>query len=98
MSSKTVQGCFDLIVLDPQIKGLDGLQLLKLIRAADQTLRVIVVTGKQETREAAEVLKDGGLRIRPQAVRFHTARASCRARALGRYQPRFGVTNAFSTV
>lgn len=70
MSSKTVQGRFDLIVLDPQIKGLDGLQLLKLIRAADQTLRVIVVTGKQETREAAEVLKIGVFAYVPKPCDF----------------------------
>ncbi len=40
-------GAPDLIVLDPQIKGLDGLRLLEQIRVIDPTIPVIVVTGKQ---------------------------------------------------
>jgi len=49
----------DLIVLDPQMKGLDGLQLLKQLRVTDQTIPVIIVTGGQTTHEAVEVLKAG---------------------------------------
>jgi CheY-like chemotaxis protein len=64
------QGRLDLIVLDPQIQGLDGLLLLKQIRAADQTLPVIVVTGKQETREAGEVLKVGVFAYVPKPCDF----------------------------
>ena len=50
------RGCPDFIVLDPQMKGLDGLQLLKQIRVIDRTLPVIIVTGGQQTYEAVEVL------------------------------------------
>ena len=49
----------DLIVLDPQMKGLDGLQLLKQLRVNDRTIPVIIVTGEQTTHEAVEVLKAG---------------------------------------
>jgi len=49
----------DLIVLDPQMEGLDGLQLLKQLRVADRTIPVIIVTGEQTTQEAVEVLKAG---------------------------------------
>ena len=49
----------DLIVLDPQMKGLDGLQLLKQLRVTDRTIPVIIVTGEQTTHEAVEVLKAG---------------------------------------
>lgn len=47
----------DLVVLDPQLKGLDGLQLVKQIRGAERTIPVIVVTGTQKTRDAAELLR-----------------------------------------
>jgi len=53
------QGRPDLIVLDPQMKGLDGLRLLKQIRVIDPSIPVIVVTGQQTSREAVEVLKAG---------------------------------------
>ena len=98
MSSKTVQGRFDLIVLDPQIQGLDGLQLLKLIRAADQTLRVIVVTGKQETREAAEVLEIGVFAYVLKPCDFTQLEHLVVLALLDVINPGFGVTDAFSTV
>ena len=49
----------DLIVLDPQMKELDGLQLLKQLRVIDQATPVIIVAGTQKTQEAVEVLKVG---------------------------------------
>ena len=45
----------DLIVLDPQLKELDGLQLLKQIRVIDPAIPVIIVAGTQKTQEAVEV-------------------------------------------
>ena len=51
------QGRPDLIVLDPQMKGFDGLQLLQQIRVIDPIIPVIVVTGRQASHEAAELLK-----------------------------------------
>ena len=60
----------DLIVLDPQMKELDGLQLLKQLRVIDQTIPVIVVTGKQKTHEAVEVLKSGVFAYVPKPCDF----------------------------
>ena len=46
------RGSPDIIVLDPQMKGLDGLQLLKQLRVTDQTIPVIIVTGESPTSGA----------------------------------------------
>lgn len=60
----------DLLVLDPQMRGLDGLQLLKQIRKLDRTIPVIVVTGGQEGRKAAEVLATGVFAYVPKPCEF----------------------------
>jgi len=60
----------DLIVLDPQMKELDGLQLLKRIRVIDQAVPVIIVAGTQKTQEAVEVLKVGGFAYVPKPSDF----------------------------
>lgn len=49
----------DLILIDPQMKGVDGLALLKQVRALDRSIPVIVVTSKQAKTIAAEVLQMG---------------------------------------
>jgi len=59
----------DLIVLDPQMEGVDGLQLLKKIRATDRTIPVIVVTAGQEARAAAEVLETGVFAYFPKPLK-----------------------------
>jgi DNA-binding response OmpR family regulator len=60
----------DLIVLDPQLKELDGLQFLKQIRVIDQAIPVIIVAGRQKTQEAAEVLKVGVFAYVPKPCDF----------------------------
>lgn len=57
--SAMTRGRPDLIVIDPQMKGLDGLQLLKQLRVNDRTIPVIIVTGAQTTHDAVGVLKAG---------------------------------------
>ena len=70
----------------------------KLIRAADQTLRVIVVTGKQETREAAEVLEIGVFAYVLKPCDFTQLEHLVVLALLDVINPGFGVTDAFSTV
>lgn len=53
------QGPPNLILLDPQLKQVDGIALLKQVRGLDASLPVIVVTGEQSARAAEEVLKAG---------------------------------------
>jgi DNA-binding NtrC family response regulator len=60
----------DLIVLDPQMKELDGLQFLKQIRVIDQAIPVIIVAGRQKTQEAVEVLKVGVFAYVPKPCDF----------------------------
>ena len=60
----------DLIVLDPQMKELDGLQLLKQLRVIDQAVPVIIVAGGQKTQEAVEVLKVGVFAYVPKPCDF----------------------------
>jgi len=53
------QGPPDLLLLDPQLTNVSGLELLQQVRRFDASLPVIVVTGKQSGRVADEVLKAG---------------------------------------
>ena len=60
----------DLILLDPQMKGLKGLTLLKQVRALDSSIPVIVVTGKQPLGAAVEVLHAGVFAYVPKPCDF----------------------------
>lgn len=52
------------------MKGLDGIRLLEQIRVIDATIPVIAVTGKQASRDAAEVLKTGVFAYMPKPCDF----------------------------
>jgi len=60
----------DLILLDPQMKGLKGLTLLKQVRALDSSIPVIVVTGKQPLGAVVEVLHAGVFAYVPKPCDF----------------------------
>ena len=60
----------DLILLDVQMKGLDGLALLKQVRAVDRTIPVIVVTGRQNGRSLSEALSAGIFAYAPKPCDF----------------------------
>jgi DNA-binding NtrC family response regulator len=49
----------DVLFVDMKMPGLDGLEVLKRARAADQDLPVILVTGYAEVRGAVEAMKAG---------------------------------------
>lgn len=53
----------DLVLLDIQMSGIDGIETLRRIRAIDQDLKVLMVTGKkpQEDGSLQECLKHGVL-------------------------------------
>ena len=71
----------DLIVLDPQMKELDGLQLLKQLRVIDQAVPVIIVAGGQKTQEAVEVLKVGVFAYAPSPATSRGSNISSRSRS-----------------
>ena len=60
----------DLILLDSQMEGLNGLALLKQVRTLDPTIPVIVITGKQPTKAAAEVVSAGVFAYVPKPCEF----------------------------
>lgn len=60
----------DLILIDPQMKGLDGLALLKQVRTLDRSIPVIVVTNKQAKAVAAEVLQMGVFAYVPKPCEY----------------------------
>jgi DNA-binding response OmpR family regulator len=51
----------DLVILDYQLPGMDGYQLLQELQALDAGVRVLVATGLLSDREAAR-LREGGVR------------------------------------
>ncbi len=60
----------DLIVLDPQMPGLDGLALLRQVRAHDRTIPIIVVTGEQTTPAVVEILHAGVFAYVPKPCEY----------------------------
>ena len=65
-ASALSRGLPDLLVLEPQMKGLDGLAFLKRVRAVDPSLPVIVV----ESRTAAEAMQAGVFACIPKPCDF----------------------------
>jgi CheY-like chemotaxis protein len=60
----------DLLLIDPQMKGVDGLALLRQVRALDRSIPVIVVTSKQAKAMAAEVLQMGVFAYVPKPCEY----------------------------
>ncbi len=60
----------DLIVLNPRMGGIDGLQLLKQIRALHWRVPVIVVTSRDDKRTAAEALAIGVFAYVPKPCEY----------------------------
>ena len=71
----------DLIVLDPKMKELDGLQFLKQIRMIDPGHPGHHRGRKAEDPGSRRGAEGRSFRVRAQALRLHTVRTSCRARA-----------------
>jgi two-component system response regulator PhoP len=55
----TKDGCYDLIILDLMLPKLDGLSVLKKLRAAGDRTPVLILTAQGETRSIIELLNAG---------------------------------------
>jgi two-component system, NtrC family, nitrogen regulation response regulator NtrX len=59
-----------LILLDIDMPGMTGVEVLRSVRAIDAKIPVIMVTANASTRVAGDVIKDGAYSYLPKPVRF----------------------------
>jgi DNA-binding response OmpR family regulator len=78
-------GIYDLIVLDIMLPGLDGLSVLKRLRASGITAPVILLTARNATTDKVSGLDAGADDYLPKP--FHTEELLARIRALARRGP-----------
>jgi DNA-binding NtrC family response regulator len=60
----------DAVILDVVMPGMSGTEVLKLIRAADPTIPVVMLTGQTDARVAGETLRLGAIAYAPKPVNF----------------------------
>ena len=60
----------DLLIVDVQMKGLDGLALLKQIKTLDRTIPVIVLAGREDSRCIGDALTAGAFAYAPKPCEF----------------------------
>ena len=65
-------GIIDVVVLDVQMPGLDGIQTVKQIRQRHPLIEVIMLTGHASVQTAVEAIKNGGLGLPGKALRSGT--------------------------
>lgn len=60
----------DLVILDVAMPGMNGVEVLRIIRATHPTLPVIMLTGNEDTRIAGETLTIGVVAYAPKPLNF----------------------------
>src|SRR5437667_7641898 len=65
-----LRGQFDLILLDMHMPRMGGLELLKQIRGLGVTVPIIMITGNQDVRAAAQALSCGVFAYVPKPFDF----------------------------
>jgi EAL domain-containing protein (putative c-di-GMP-specific phosphodiesterase class I)/CheY-like chemotaxis protein len=68
--SVLVQGAFDVMVSDIQMRGITGLKLLRAVRECDLDLPVVLVTGCPDVKSAADAVEYGAFRYLIKPVPF----------------------------
>jgi DNA-binding NtrC family response regulator len=58
----------DLVILDIDMPGLNGVAVLRKIRGLDPTIPVVILTGKADAAQAGETLKDGAVMYAPKPL------------------------------
>lgn len=58
----------DLVILDIDMPGLNGVAVLRKIRGLDPTIPVVMLTGKANAAQAGETLKDGAVMYAPKPM------------------------------
>ena len=60
----------DVVIMDIEMPGMNGVDALRGIRAIDAAIPVIMVTGSESTRLAGDVIKGGAFSYLPKPVRL----------------------------
>lgn len=60
----------DLVILDVDMPGMNGVDVLRRIRALDATIPVIMLTGTDDNAVAARILKEGASSYAPKPLNF----------------------------
>jgi DNA-binding NarL/FixJ family response regulator len=58
----------DLVILDIDMPGPNGIVVLRKIRNLDPTIPVVMLTGKADAAQAGETLKDGAVMYAPKPL------------------------------
>jgi CheY-like chemotaxis protein len=58
----------DVVILDINMPGMSGVEVLKLLRAADPSIAVIMLTGNDDSRVAGEALASGASAYAPKPL------------------------------
>ncbi len=69
---------FDLIVTDYKMKGIDGMELLKIVRQSYPTIKVIMITAFANLDTAIEALRGDVHDFFPKPVKIKELKASIR--------------------
>lgn len=59
--AKVEAGSFDAVVLDLKMPGMDGMEALKILKARDPKVQVILLTGQATVQKSVEAMKLGAL-------------------------------------
>jgi DNA-binding NtrC family response regulator len=58
----------DLVILDIDMPGPNGIIVLRKIRSLDPTIPVVMLTGKADAAQAGETLRDGAVMYAPKPL------------------------------
>lgn len=58
----------DLVILDVNMPGLDGVAVLRKIRSIDPTIPVVMLTGKADAVQTEQTLRDGAVMYAPKPL------------------------------
>jgi len=87
------EGDFDLVFIDMRLPGMDGLELLKLIKRHDSSLPVVMITGFPSVDSAIQAMKDGAADFITKPIRFQQIEHVVEKQLFGRAGPwRDGLT------
>ena len=85
----------DTVLLDIAMPGMDGVEVLRRIKAMDATIPVIMATANADETRVARDAKDGRVRLRREALRVRAPLASgrrCPGARVRRRRPEARVT------